>query len=116
MPLNSGTAEGLIFVGAAHPLLAGVRVVLGKHVHVQGHKAIGVARDLNAELLEHGLRTAEDQRDQAVDGRLIQPLPQALRRGEATDTQGLLKKVVAAHAVDGLIIAFAQTKQAKIAA
>ena len=32
-----------VFVGAAHPFLAGVRVVLGEHVHVQGHKAIGIA-------------------------------------------------------------------------
>ena len=32
-----------VLVGAAHPFLAGVRVVLREHVHVQGHKAIGIA-------------------------------------------------------------------------
>ena len=105
-----------VLVGAAHAFLAGVRVVLGEHVHVQGHKAIGIARDLDAELLEHGLRTAENQRDQAVGGRLVQSLPQALGRGNATDAQGLLEKVVVAHAGDGLEIALAQAQQPQVAA
>ena len=105
-----------VLVGAAYPFLAGVRVVLGEHVHVQGHKAIGVARDLDAELLEHGLRTARDQWDQAVGGSLVQSLPQTLGRGDATDAQGLLEIVVAAHAGDGLEIALAQAQQPQVAA
>ena len=78
-----------VFVGAAHPFLAGVRVVLGEHVHVQGHKAIGIARDLDAELLEHGPGAANDQRDQAGCGPLVKPLPQAFRRGQPADARGL---------------------------
>ena len=67
-------------------------------------------------MLEHGPGAANDQRDQAGCGPLVKPLPQAFRRGQPTDAQGLLEKVVVAHAGDGLEIALAQAQQPQVAA
>ena len=56
-----------------------------------------------------------DDRDKVGSG-LIQSLPQPLDRGYPADTQGLFEIIVLTHGGNGLIIAFAQTKQAEIAA
>ena len=92
-----------------------VGVILGKDVHIQRNQVAPVAADRGLEPLEHGSRTAIDDRDKVGSG-LIKSLPQPLDRGHPTDPQSLLEIVVLPHGGNGLIIALAQTQQAQIAA
>ena len=105
----------VVLVGAADSFLLGVGVILGKDIHIQRDQTVPVAGDRGLEPLEHGSRTSMDDRDKVASG-LVQSLPQPLDRGHPDDTQGLLEIVVLPHGGNGLIIALAQTKQAKIAA
>ena len=79
-----------------------------------GNTPAPAAGDRGVEPLEHGSRASIDDRD-TFGGRRIQSLAQPLNRRHPADTRGLLEIVILAHGGNGLIIAFAQAKQAEIA-
>ncbi len=105
----------VVLVGAADAFLLGVRVILGEDVHIQRNKAAPVAGYRGFEPLEHGARAPIDERNTLRAG-LVQSLTQPFDRGHPADPQSLLEIVVLPHGGNGLIIALAQTQQAKIAA
>jgi len=112
---SHGRIAIIVFVRAADALLLGIGIVLGKDIHIQRDKAVLVAGDRGLEPLEHGPRRSIDDRHKAGSG-LVQSLTQPLDRGHPADIQSLFEVFVLTHGGNGLVIAFAQTQQAKIAA
>jgi len=100
-------------IGGAYPFFLGARVIQGKHVEVEAHMAGAQGCDGHLSGLEKLHQGNIDPLHQRLSV-LVEPQPQARRRGHPLDVERLTKERVIAHVANRLEVAFAEGEQPQV--
>ena len=100
-------------IGTTHPFFLGARVIQRKHIEVQAHVARAQGCDGHLSGLEKLHQGNIDPLHQRLSV-LVEPQPQARRRGHPLDVERLTKERVIAHVANRLEVAFAEREQPQV--